>query len=109
MTGFVQHFQLNTELTQTFFTAADALENQAARRTAFDGFHLCGDVCQYTTLSRDIVFIDDAVDSIQHAAEVIHIVRYRVDTDNRITAAVRETFINLCHDTLHFVTGIVRL
>ncbi|SLY32957.1 Uncharacterised protein [Klebsiella quasivariicola] len=106
---FIKHCQLDAELFEPFFAATDALENQPARRAAADGFNLGGDVRQHAALGRNGKLVDNPVHRIQHPAQVLHVVSDRVNADHRVPRAKRKPFIDLRSNTLHIITGVVRL
>ncbi|MDI4701775.1 hypothetical protein MJI37_24400 [Salmonella enterica subsp. enterica serovar Cerro] len=64
---------------------------------------------QHAALGRNIEFIDNAVNGVEHAGQVLHVIGHRVNADHRIACAERKPFVDLRGDTLYIVTGIVRL
>lgn len=79
------------------------------RGAATDRFNLGGDVRQHAALGRDIKLVDNAVDGIEDAGQVLHVIGYRVNADHRIARAEREPFVDLRGNALHVIAGIVRL
>lgn len=68
-----------------------------------------GDVRQHAALSRDIKLVDNAVDGIEDAGQVLHVIGYRVNADHRIARAERKSLVDLRGNALHVIAGIVRL
>src|SRR6267154_2451541 len=109
LAAFAQHAQGDSEAAVGQFTARDGLKKKIYRCTAFQGGQLGSNVRQATSLRRNSIRLNQAVQSQKNCADSSHRVRGRIHTNDRVSTSVEQSLKRGQNDTANVVSRVIWL